>query len=517
MSNAAIYSRAQLGLDAPLVTVETHLTGGLPGFTLVGLPAAAVREARDRVRSAITNSGFRFPRGKVIVNLAPGDLAKEGPRYDLAIAASVLSATGQLPAGRSERFEFLGELSLDGSLRAIRGGYCAALAVGQSGSPRTLVLPAEHFDPGVPLSSTPLLLAHLRDLPSALQGPKLAPASPAIPDQAVVARPPAVYPYIQGQPLARRALALAAAGGHHMLFAGPPGAGKTLLARALADLLPPLDAEAQQQVARIYSAAGMAIPTALPPFREPHHSTTASAMIGGGRSARPGELTLACHGVLFLDELPHFSRNVLELLREPMSRGAIALSRAAYRVVFPATFQLVAAMNPCPSGNHCEAERCRCEPRDVRRYQGRISGPLLDRIDLHLGIAPLAHEALMKLATGAAEDPARGAADLTRLRAAISEARARQLERRGTLNGAITIPGTGSSSTGIPLTAAAKALLDKMLRQSSPTARSVTRLLRVAETAADLAASDQISTEHLAEAFSYRQLDWESGLGVRAF
>ncbi|MEM1232206.1 MAG: YifB family Mg chelatase-like AAA ATPase [Pseudomonadota bacterium] len=518
MSNAAVYSRAQLGLEAPLVTVETHLTQGLPGFTLVGLPAAAVREARDRVRSAIVNSGFRFPRGKVIVNLAPGDLAKEGPRYDLAIAASVLCATGQLTTRRAADYEFLGELSLDGSLRGIRGSYCAALASEGAGTGRRLVLPGQGHDPLLPLDQAPLLIEHLKDLPTLLEQAHRVSGHPALPGSsqtpASTAASAPLYGQIVGHRVPKRALVVAAAGAHHLLLVGPPGTGKSLLARALRELLPPLTASELRVVASIYSAANLCVPCGHPPFREPHHSASAAAMIGGGRDARPGELTLAHHGLLFLDELPHFQRNVLELLREPMSSGAIALARAAWRITFPAQFQLVAAMNPCPAGGHCQESACRCEPVQVRRYQARISGPLLDRIDLQLNVAPLPKEALLRLALGPMETSAiadgQGELDGADLCAAVAAARARQVERQGTLNGAAAVV----HQPALPLARDAQRLLERMLQSEALSARGATRILAVACTIADLDAARRLQPAHLSEAFSYRRLTWGGPAGM---
>jgi magnesium chelatase family protein len=489
---AIVHTRAHFGLEAPPVRVEVYCGPGLPQFTVVGLAEAAVRESRDRVRAALAISGFEFPAGRVTVNLAPADLPKEGGRFDLAIALGILAASGQLPAAALEATEFYGELSLSGDLRAVRGTLVAACRAGAAG--HRVVVPEDCAAEARAAGAAPVAgagsladvgawLAGGRPLEFGCGGPPLVGASGA-PDLADV----------RGQAGARRALEVAAAGGHGLLLTGPPGAGKSMLALRLPGLLPALDEDQALETAMVHAVAHEPPPPErwrLPPFRAPHHGASAAAVIGGGASPRPGEVSLAHNGVLFLDELPEFRRDVLEGLREPLEAGEVRLARAGYRARFPARFQLVAAMNPCPCGYAGDASgRCRCGPGEIQRYAARISGPLLDRIDLHVAVRPVDYVSLR----GA---PAEGSEPVAaRVRAARERQRA-----RGVLNSVLA---GQALERACDLPAEGERLLAQAAARLGLSARACHRALRVARSIADLADAPRVGADHLTEALGYR-------------
>ncbi len=493
MALAIVHSRSLDGLAAPEVAVEVHLAGGLPSVTLVGLPDTEVKEARDRVRAALQNSGFEFPPRRITVNLAPADLPKESGRFDLPIALGILAASGQIPAASLEGYEFAGELSLSGELRPIRGALAMVLAAGRTG--RRFVLPTasarEAALSGEAILQADSLLAVCAHLCGQTQLAECVPeASGAIggetPDLADV----------RGQAPAKRALEVAAAGGHSLLLAGPPGSGKSMLAMRLPGLLPPLSAEAALESAAVLSLAGVFVTERFGerPFRSPHHTSSTAALVGGGSVPRPGEISLAHRGVLFLDELPEFERRVLEALREPLETGRIHIARAAHQAEFPARFQLVAAMNPCPCGYHgARSGRCRCTPDQVARYRGKLSGPLLDRIDLQLEVPALAAEELQ--ATPRSEPSAA-------VRARVVAARGRQQARQGKPNARLT---PREVETHCTPDADGAALLRQAMARLGLSARAYHRLLRVARSIADLAGSPAVTSEHVAEAVQYRR------------
>jgi magnesium chelatase family protein len=495
---AVVASRAQVGVQAPAIAVEVHISGGLPMTHIVGMPETAVKESRDRVRAAILNARLEYPAGKVTVNLAPADLPKEGSRFDLAIALGILAASGQIPADRLAQHEFLGELALSGALRAIHGVLPAAIRCGEAG--RTLIVPSGNGQEAALARRTPALAAdsllavcrYLRDgngLVDAADTPAAAPLDPAPvpPDLADV----------RGQVRARRALEIAAAGGHNLLMTGPPGSGKTLLATCLPGILPPLAQDDALAVAAIASVAGkpprLGDAFLVPTYRAPHHTASAVALVGGGSVPRPGEISLAHCGVLFLDELPEWSRAVLEVLREPLESGRIVISRAARQSEFPARFQLVAAMNPCPCGYAGDPSgRCRCSADAIARYRARLSGPLLDRIDLHVDVPRLPQNELLSSSGGEAS---------VAVRERVSRARAIQQQRSGICNARLPLPDLKRIAA---LGDAERSLLEHAAGRMDLSARACHRIMKVARTVADLADSDAIAIPHLAEAISYR-------------
>jgi magnesium chelatase family protein len=499
MSLAILYSRARAGIDAPQVVVEVHLANGLPAFSIVGLPEKAVQESRDRVRGAIQNSHFEFPARRITVNLAPADLPKEGGRFDLAIALGILAASGQLNVKSLERWEFLGELALTGQIRNVSGVLPAALAVRQAG--REIVLPLDNADEAARISDLGVRPArHLLEVTAHLADTAQL-AIYARTDSEPVARDLPDLAEVRGQAQAKRALEIAAAGGHSLLMSGPPGCGKSMLATRLPGLLPDLSEDEALQTAAIRSVAGLPFePTAWRqvPMRSPHHTSSGVALVGGGASPRPGEISLAHNGILFLDELPEFDRHVLEVLREPLESGTITISRAARQAEFPARFQLVAAMNPCPCGHLGDPRQtCRCTGEQIRRYRARISGPLLDRIDLHLEVPPVPPEVL------AAKDQ-RKISYSRDARARVAVARERQMARQGNLNAALR---PEAIDRHCRLSANDSGLLQTAMARLKLSARAYHRILRVARTIADMDASDSITTAHLTEAVGYRALD----------
>ena len=495
MGLAVLYSRALTGMDAALVTVEAHIANGLPNFTIVGLPEAEVKESKDRVRAALQNCQFEFPARRITVNLAPADLPKESGRFDLPIALGILAATGQIPADRLAEYEFAGELALTGELRPIRGALAMTYRAASSG--RAFILPAANAAEAALVDDAAVYPAHtLLQVAAYLAGreplvrfnPQWEPAAPRYPDMREV----------KGQAQPKRALEIAAAGGHSILMSGPPGTGKSMLAARFPGILPQMTQEEALESAAMQSLGGQfdIKNWRQRPYRAPHHTASAVALVGGGSNPRPGEISVAMHGVLFLDELPEFNRSVLEVLREPMESGHITISRAARRADFKAQFQLIAAMNPCPCGylGHYNG-KCRCTPDQVTRYRGKISGPLLDRIDIQIEVPAVPQEDLLGQADG---EPS------TDIQGRVEAARQCQLARQNKPNAQLSV--TEIDALCAPDTQG-EALLRQAIARLNLSARAYHRVLKVARTIADLTGSENILASHIAEAVQYRRMN----------
>jgi len=500
MSLAVLRSRALSGMEALPVSVEVHLANGLPSFTIVGLPDAEVREAKDRVRAALQNVGFEIPARRITINLAPADLPKESGRFDLPIALGILAASGQIPSKELDKYEFAGELSLSGQLRPVRGALAMTFAIQRSGAGarRGFILPKANADEAAlvldarvyPADTLLQVCAHFCAVAEDGRLERYsnpAPAqAPAYPD----------FSEVKGQKHVKRALEIAAAGQHSILLAGPPGAGKSMLASRFPGLLPPMTDEDALEAAAVHSLTGRfsARHWRVRPFRSPHHTSSGVALVGGGNLPRPGEISLAHCGVLFLDELPEFDRKVLEVLREPLESGRITISRAANQADFPARFQLIAAMNPCPCGWYGHPSgKCHCTSEAAQRYQDRISGPLLDRIDMQIEVAAMAPEAMSAQAEGESTDV---------IAARVAVAHAVQLERQGKVNSRL---GTREIDRHCKLDAASEHTLRGAMALMNWSARAYHRVLKVARTIADVEQLPDITAENMAEAIGYRR------------